>query len=203
MIRLLAAALLALVPTFAHADEIEDYLEASRKSYAAGHLGRATTELQQALVKLRLKVQDQLRSALPPPPQFWQVDTRMTGRTPSAPNMFSGQFIIVYRTETNPISQITLQVMTDAATAYGGSANMALLNPFQAQLQGYTLIEVDGLSYPALFRISAANQSEGMIIIPGRFYLQLRGNGPDAAEAVRGPLVNFDAKRVKELLDFK
>jgi hypothetical protein len=204
MRRLFAASLIfaLLVPETGRADDVTDKLDSARKHYEAGRLGKASTEMQWAMVRLRARLEGLARDALPPAPAGWRIDFPHPGH--GAPAGFGLYFVVNYRSETPPPSQVNLQISIDSPAHSGYCNNLALLNPIMAELQGFSAIEVEGLAYPALMRVQEAqNAAEGIITIPGRVCIYMRGQGANVVPAVRALLTGWNIKRLKESFDLR
>lgn len=201
--RLLAASLiLCLAPAASHADDVTDKLDSARKHYADGRFGKASTDLQWAMVRLRARLGLLARESLPPTPAGWRVEFAQPGHGATAG--FGVQFAVSYRNDTPPPTQVSLQVSIDSPAHFGQCGNLALLNPILAELHGYTAIDVEGLAYPALLRMHEAQKSaEGIITIPGRVCIYLRGQGNNPGEAVRTLLTGWNIKRLKEIFGIR
>jgi hypothetical protein len=200
--RLFAASLiLSLVPAAGHADEVTDRLERARKHYEEGRIGKASTELQWAMVRMRVRLEALARESLPPTPSGWRVDSTPT----NSPNAGFGVYIVLnYRSELPPVSHVSVQVAIDALQMLGQCSNFALLNPMFAELQGYTAIDIPGLANPALLRVNEAQRfAEGLITVPGRICIYMRGTGASPGEVVRTLLVGWNVKRLKETFDIQ
>jgi hypothetical protein len=199
--RLLAASLiLSLVPAAGRADEVTDHLDKARRHYEAGSLGKASTELQWAMVRLRVQLEALARESAPPAPAGWRVDPIVATHAMNA--SFGVHFTLNYRSEVPAGTHVNMQVAIDALQMFGHCNNHALLNPIYAQLQGYTAIELDGLANPALIRVNEAQRyAEGLIVVPGRVCVYMRGNGTNPGEAVRALITGWNIRRLKSSFD--
>jgi hypothetical protein len=199
--RLLAASLIScFVPAAGHADDFTDRLDRARKHYEAGRLGKASLELQWAMVRLRAPLEALARETLPPTPPGWRADPLVPSH--SASPGFGVYMALNYRSEAPPGGHVNLQLAIDSLQMMGHCNNFALLNPVHAQLQGYTPIELEGLANPALLRVNEAQRyAEGIINIPGRVCIYMRGTGTDPGEIVRALVVGWNVKRLKEAFE--
>jgi hypothetical protein len=200
---LIAASLIfSAIPSAGHADDVTDKLDSGRQHYTEGRPGKAFTELQWAMVRLRARLEVLAREALPPAPAGWRIAFSQPGHGSQVG--FGVQFVVNYRGEVAPPAQVSMQVSIDSPAQFGSCNNLALLNPIIAELHGYTAIDVEGLANPALLRVNEAQKSaEGIITIPGRVCIYLRGQGGNPAEAVRTLLTGWNIKRLKEAFDIR
>jgi len=181
---------------------VTDKLDSARKHYADGRLGKASTELQWAMVRLRARLELLARESLPPASAGWRVEFAQPGH--GATGSLGVQFVVTYRNDTPPPTQVSLQVSIDSPAHFGSCGNLALLNPILAELHGYSAIDVEGLAHPALLRLHGAQKSaEGIITLPGRVCIYLRGQGNNAGEAVRTLLTGCNIKRLKDTFDIR
>ena len=195
-----ASLFLWLLPVPAAADDMTERLENARRHYEAGRLGKASTELQWAMVRLRNRLEVLARESLPSTPPGWRIDGNVPSHMGAA--SFGVHLFLNYRSETAPMSHVNVQVAIDSPQMMGQCNNFALLNPVYAQLQGYAPIEIEGLANPALLRVNEAQRSaEGIITVPGRICIYMRGSGADPGGAVRTLIAGWKIKQLKESFD--
>jgi hypothetical protein len=194
-ITVLTCALLATSANAARADEIASRLDIAKKQYEDKRLARSAYELQFALVLMQRKLSELYQATFPDPPEGWRAHPQDADRT----GAFGTNIARVYQ---GPNANIRAQLMIDNPQIWA-SGHAALLNPLHAAQMGYTAVEIAGIAagHALIKWHEAQKRVEAFIMVPGRLYLRLDGNGMASDQPVRDLMKAWNIQRVKDVAD--
>ncbi len=192
----LASAMLLASAAAAGADEILSRLDIARKQYEDKRLAKSAYELQFALLLMQRKLNELYQATFPEAPEGWRAHPQDGSRAPGT----IGTMLVRSYQGTNV--NISAQLMIDNPQIWSGG-HAALLNPLHAAQMGYTAIDVPGIAtgHALMKWHEPQKRVEALIMIPGRLYIRMDGNGLSSDQPVRDLMKAWNIRRIKEIAD--